>query len=90
MPTKPFSEIRADKALLEEIQDKAKSGAVELPDSVVEDATDSASSLLPALESDEAKVFIRAVEKTFDLPHRDEKQEQESSDTDLADDRAAN
>jgi len=74
IPTKPFAEIRADKGLLEEIQDRADSGDVELPDSVVEDATDSASSLLPALESDEAKVFIRAVERTFDLPHRVEAQ----------------
>jgi hypothetical protein len=75
MPTKPFSEIQADKELLEEIKDKAESGAIEWPDSVVEDATDSASSLLPALGSDEADVFIRAVEKTFDLPHRVEAQE---------------
>jgi len=78
MPSKPFAEIRADKALLEEIQDRADSGDIELPDSVVEDATDTASGLLPALESDEAKVFIRAVEEIFDLPHRAEAQESSS------------
>jgi hypothetical protein len=67
MPSKRFSEIRADSALLKEIRKRVDEGEIELPDSVTEDSTSSVEGL-PPLESDDAQHFILAVERTFGRP----------------------